>query len=88
MQPEHTVQAHEDLRGQWLMPIHNGTFDLAMHGWQDPFERVLALSDARGIALTTPRMGERLDLAAPHAATTWWRCVESEFVPATLAEAR
>jgi len=88
MQPEHTVQAHEDLRGQWLMPIHNGTFDLAMHGWQDPFERVLALSDARGIALTTPRMGERLDLAAPHAATTWWRCVESEFVPATLVEAR
>jgi L-ascorbate metabolism protein UlaG (beta-lactamase superfamily) len=58
MQPEHTVQAHEDLRGQWLMPIHNGTFDLAMHGWQDPFERVLALSDARGIALTTPRMGD------------------------------
>ncbi|MGO4550708.1 MBL fold metallo-hydrolase [Lysobacter sp. 2RAF19] len=77
MQPEETVQAHEDLRARWLMPIHNGTFDLAMHGWQEPFERVLALSAARGIALTTPRMGERLDLGAPHG-TPWWREAESE----------
>jgi L-ascorbate metabolism protein UlaG (beta-lactamase superfamily) len=88
MQPEQTVQAHEDLRGRWLMPIHNGTFDLAMHAWQDPFERVLALSSARGIALTTPRMGERLDLSAPHVATTWWRDVETEEAQATLVEAR
>jgi L-ascorbate metabolism protein UlaG (beta-lactamase superfamily) len=73
MQPEQTVQAHQDLRGRWLLPVHNGTFDLAMHAWQDPFERVMALSDARGIALTTPRMGERLDLSTPHAATRWWR---------------
>lgn len=87
MQPEETVQAHEDLRGRWLMPIHNGTFDLAMHGWQEPFERVLALSAARGIALTTPRMGERLDLAAPHG-TTWWRKAESETLQTTTVEAR
>jgi len=31
MQPDETVQAHLDLRGQCLVPIHNGTFDLAMH---------------------------------------------------------
>ncbi|WP_342316667.1 MBL fold metallo-hydrolase [Lysobacter sp. FW306-1B-D06B] len=73
MQPEQTVQAHLDLRGRWLVPMHNGTFDLAMHGWTEPFERVLALTNDRGIALATPRMGERLDLASPHAATRWWR---------------
>ena len=33
MQPTETVQAHQDLRGRWLLPIHNGTFDLAMHAW-------------------------------------------------------
>jgi L-ascorbate metabolism protein UlaG (beta-lactamase superfamily) len=33
MQPEQTLQAHLDLRGKWLLPIHNGTFDLACtHG--------------------------------------------------------
>jgi L-ascorbate metabolism protein UlaG (beta-lactamase superfamily) len=73
MQPDETVQAHVDLRGHWLVPVHNGTFDLAMHRWQEPFERVVALALARGIALATPRMGERLDLAAPHRGERWWR---------------
>jgi L-ascorbate metabolism protein UlaG (beta-lactamase superfamily) len=73
MQPEETVQAHIDLRGRWLVPIHNGTFDLAMHRWQEPFERVMALALARGVALSTPRMGERLDLDAPHRGERWWR---------------
>ncbi|GAB3359557.1 MBL fold metallo-hydrolase [Lysobacter tyrosinilyticus] len=77
MQPEQTVQAHQDLRGRWLVPVHNGTFDLAMHGWTEPFERVLALSSERGIALATPHMGERLDLSAPHAGTPWWREAEA-----------
>ncbi|HWT34915.1 MAG TPA: MBL fold metallo-hydrolase [Paraburkholderia sp.] len=75
MQPDHTVQAHIDLRGRWLVPIHNGTFDLAMHRWQDPFERVVGLAAVHGIALATPRMGERLDLNAPHRGERWWRAV-------------
>ena len=73
MQPEETVQAHADLRGRVLLPIHNGTFDLAMHAWTDPFERVSALGAERGIALATPRMGERVDLAAPRPTAAWWR---------------
>ncbi|MFL9582709.1 MBL fold metallo-hydrolase [Stenotrophomonas sp. AB1(2024)] len=80
MQPEQTVQAHQDLRGNWLVPIHNGTFDLAMHRWEEPFERVSALAAERGIALSTPVMGERLDLTAPHAGTPWWRALTA---PAT-----
>jgi hypothetical protein len=46
MQPEQTLQAHLDLRGRWLMPLHNGTFDLAMHAWHEPFDRILALAQA------------------------------------------
>ena len=75
MQPDQTVQAHVDLRGRWLVPVHSGTFDLAMHRWQEPFERVMGLAAARGILLATPRMGERLDLAAPHRGQRWWRDV-------------
>jgi L-ascorbate metabolism protein UlaG (beta-lactamase superfamily) len=77
MLPEQTVQAHIDLRGRWLMPIHNGTFDLAMHAWQEPFERVLALAADQDIPLATPRMGERLDLASPHTGERWWRKAEA-----------
>ncbi|WP_255322830.1 MBL fold metallo-hydrolase [Lysobacter sp. K5869] len=73
MQPEQTVRAHRDLRGRWLLPIHNGTFDLAMHAWTEPFERVSALAAGQGVALTTPRMGERVDLNDPQPTAPWWR---------------
>ena len=73
MHPAQTVQAHQDLGGRWLLPIHNGTFNLAMHAWWDPFERVVALAQAQHINVATPMMGECWDLTAPDAATRWWR---------------
>ncbi|MNT49713.1 hypothetical protein D3C72_1865840 [compost metagenome] len=73
MQPEETLQAHIDLRGKWLLPIHNGTFDLAMHPWEQPFERIVALAREHQVDLTTPVMGQRVDMAAPEAGMAWWR---------------
>ncbi len=76
MQPEQTLQAFLDLKGKTLMPIHNGTFDLGLHRWQEPFERIHALATASGVAITTPRMGERLDVRQPAAAQAWWNEVD------------
>jgi L-ascorbate metabolism protein UlaG (beta-lactamase superfamily) len=76
MQPEETLQACLDLRAKWLVPVHNGTFDLSLHRWQEPFERIAALAEARGVLLSTPEMGEPLDLARPHAGRRWWRGLE------------
>lgn len=73
MQPEQTVQAHLDLRGRCLVPVHNGTFALALHGWQEPMERLLAAAQDVGVPVSTPRMGERLDIRAPHNGYRWWR---------------
>ncbi|MBK5002577.1 hydrolase [Pseudomonas sp. S31] len=73
MQPEQSLQAHLDLRGRWLLPIHNGTFDLSIHGWQEPFERILALSQEAQVRLCTPQMGERVSLDSPHAGQNWWQ---------------
>jgi len=61
------------VRGKVLMPIHNGTFDLALHPWTEPFERITALAQAQGVPLTAPHMGERLDIRAPAPSTHWWR---------------
>ncbi|CAN7625599.1 MBL fold metallo-hydrolase [Massilia sp. LjRoot122] len=76
MQPEETLQAFLDLKGKWLLPVHNGTFDLALHRWQDPLERISALASTSDVKLTTPEMGEPLDLTAPHAGKPWWRELE------------
>jgi len=41
MMPEETVQAHIDLRGELLMPIHWGAFKLSIHTWQESVEKLL-----------------------------------------------
>ena len=78
MQPEETLQAHLDLRGNWMLPIHNGTFDLAMHTWHEPFDRITALAKAKGVNITTPCMGEPLQVRNPHAGSAWWLTVDGQ----------
>lgn len=73
MLPDQTMQAFQDLGGKWLVPIHNGTFDLAMHAWDDPFEQISRLAVEQQISLSTPIMGEALRLLSPHAGQAWWR---------------
>lgn len=73
MLPEQVMQAHKDLRGDWLLPIHNATFDLAFHSWDEPMEKMLALSAQRGVRLTMPRIGEPVRLDRHQAAQPWWR---------------
>ena len=88
MHPQQTLQAHQDLQGRWLLPIHNGTFNLAMHAWWDPFEQILHLGQQQGIPVATPMMGERIDLNQPHACSPWWRaCMpQNAFTAAPVPE--
>jgi L-ascorbate metabolism protein UlaG (beta-lactamase superfamily) len=73
MTPEDSVRAHVDLQGRSLLPIHDGTFDLAFHPWTEPFERVLSASKASTVAVLTPRFGERVSIVDPAPTTAWWR---------------
>lgn len=73
MKPEETLQAHQDLGGKWLLPIHNGTFDLALHAWREPLQRITTLAEAQQQHITTPRFGERIDIAQPLASYAWWQ---------------
>lgn len=82
MQPEQSLQAHLDLRGRWLLPIHNGTFDLAMHAWHEPFDRILALAWERNVSITTPMMGQPFYLDYPSRGLTWWLDVDEAAQPA------
>ncbi|MCF7535186.1 MBL fold metallo-hydrolase [Pseudomonas petrae] len=87
MQPEETLQAHIDLRGKWLLPIHNGTFDLAMHAWHEPFDRILALAWDRSISITTPEMGQPFYVQYPSRGEAWWLKVEKVAEPETARHA-
>lgn len=73
MLPEESVQAHLDLQGRLMVPIHNSTFDLALHDWYEPMERVMSAARETGIQLALPLMGEALDPGSPGQPVAWWR---------------
>ena len=58
LNPEEAVAAHRDLGGGLFVPIHWASFDLALHTWAEPVERLLAAAD--GIRVAVPRPGERV----------------------------
>lgn len=72
MHPEESIRAHNDLKGKNLLPIHNGTFDLAMHSWWEPLEQIVALGNVHGIPVITPRMGEPVSISGTMGDRHWW----------------
>lgn len=86
MQPEESLQAHLDVKGRHMMPIHNGTFDLALHAWTDPFDRITALAAKAGVPLVAPVMGERLDIRQPALSQQWWKGPQPQVRPAVMTE--
>lgn len=73
MMPEQTVQAHLDVRGKTMIPIHWGAFTLALHSWTDPVERAVKEAARLGAVIATPRIGETVYLdAAELPDSAWW----------------
>ncbi|MFP2963822.1 MBL fold metallo-hydrolase [Myxococcus sp. 1LA] len=70
--PEQAVTAHQWVQGRVLLPVHWGLFSLAMHGWTEPIERVLAAGEAMGVRVIVPKPGERVEPGAPPPPERWW----------------
>jgi L-ascorbate metabolism protein UlaG (beta-lactamase superfamily) len=70
--PEQAVLAHQLLRGRVLLPIHWGLFNLAMHGWTEPVERLLVAAESARASVAVPRPGQSVEPAAPPALARWW----------------
>ncbi|GLY23851.1 MBL fold metallo-hydrolase [Micromonospora sp. NBRC 101691] len=72
MFPEEAVAAHLDVRGGLLVPVHWCTFNLALHDWAEPVNRLWREAKARGVRLAVPRPGERVTVDAPPPVDAWW----------------
>ncbi len=73
MMPEETAQAHLDLGGRVLLPIHWARFNLSLHSWTEPIERLLQEADVRGVRVATPEMGQTVAARSPLPIDRWWR---------------
>ncbi|MEU8162821.1 MBL fold metallo-hydrolase [Micromonospora parva] len=75
MFPEEAVNAHLDLRGGLFVPVHWATFNLALHDWSEPVDRLWAEAKARDVRLAVPRPGERVVVDEPPAVDGWWQAI-------------
>jgi L-ascorbate metabolism protein UlaG (beta-lactamase superfamily) len=78
--PDGAARAFEALGGNGaggrglLMPIHWGLFDLALHAWRQPMERMLELAGERGVRLWAPEPGRPTEVVAGvEVRSDWWR---------------
>jgi L-ascorbate metabolism protein UlaG (beta-lactamase superfamily) len=74
--PENALKALQLLGGGAFLPIHWGTFALAMHDWDQPAEVLHALGPRQATNLLMPRLGESIEPAHESTRTPWWRAVD------------
>jgi len=75
MFPEETVQAHLDLKGKLLHPIHWATFNLGLHSWYEPMQRLRAAADTADVIAATPVVGETTVYGMAVPEEKWWEGV-------------
>jgi L-ascorbate metabolism protein UlaG (beta-lactamase superfamily) len=76
--PTNALEAHALLGGGAFLPVHWGTFSLAMHAWDQPAEVLLDLAPKLGAQLVMPRLGEAIEPAHAEIVTPWWRGIEKK----------
>lgn len=85
--PENALRAFELLGGGRLLPVHWGTFDLALHRWDEPAETLLRLAQPAGARVLTPLLGRPFEPAQQEGPTPWWRAVLGRGATASTAPA-
>jgi L-ascorbate metabolism protein UlaG (beta-lactamase superfamily) len=78
MLPEEVVKAAQDIRSTEFMPIHWGMYNLSIHDWFEPIERVSTLAEKNAVAIRTPMLGEIIGFGGdttqlPKPTSHWWR---------------
>lgn len=73
--PENALSALELLGGGAFLPVHWGTFNLAMHEWDEPAETLVKLAEPRDVRLVMPRLGEATEPSLVERVDAWWRPV-------------
>jgi L-ascorbate metabolism protein UlaG (beta-lactamase superfamily) len=73
--PEHALEALSLLGGGKLLPVHWGTFNLAIHAWDEPAETLLRLAPEHDAQLVMPMLGQPVEPARAESVKPWWRSV-------------
>jgi L-ascorbate metabolism protein UlaG (beta-lactamase superfamily) len=73
--PEQAVAASQLVQGAAFLPIHWGLWNLSMHGWTEPVERVAVAAEKAGVRWASPRPGESFEPTVSLPTERWWPAV-------------
>ncbi len=83
--PANALEALRMLGGGRLLPVHWGTFNLALHAWDDPAEQLVELASKQHVELLMPRLGAAFEPARGCSFEPWWREAGQLVAPAPAA---
>jgi L-ascorbate metabolism protein UlaG (beta-lactamase superfamily) len=70
--PELAVQAHIQVRGRVMIPVHWALIKLAQHTWTEPIERVRVAARCHDVEVLAPRPGESVEPTQHPVIPQWW----------------
>ena len=75
--PANALKALELLGGGLLLPVHWGTYNLAMHAWDEPAETLFELAPKANAKVMMPIMGLPTEPNRYEGLVPWWRDVKA-----------
>jgi len=84
--PENALKALDMLGGGAFLPVHWGTFCLAMHAWDQPADVLYEQAPKTGARLLMPRIGEAVEPSHDFVVRPWWRAVDKRDYPPAPVE--
>jgi len=70
--PEQAVRLHQVVNGQVFLPIHWGSFDLALHSWVEPIQDLVRIVSENDVNLVAPYPGQRISIDSLPILNYWW----------------
>lgn len=71
--PDEVLKAAQDIKAKRLFPVHSSKFAMANHPWDEPLKKISELSEASGLPLVTPMIGEPVYLKdTDQQFIQWW----------------
>jgi L-ascorbate metabolism protein UlaG (beta-lactamase superfamily) len=60
--PEEAVRANIAVGAKRMLPVHWGTFNIALHDWDEPIKRAVIAAEEKGVDMASPRVGEVVEV--------------------------